>query len=184
MSKTKNKTDRKSGTVNSMNTNTVQNKFPITLFVYGTLKTGYWNFERYCRNAVNIKPATVWGRLWQLPAGYPAIEVPEASILAYGTGDPLKDAVVQKQFSKESFKFFRHDRDWGLVRGEVMSFLDPHRDLPLIDQLEGFNPSTRCLYNRVLVPALQVRKPVVVWLYQMHLPVGGVPIPSGIWDQK
>ncbi len=60
----------------------------ITLFVYGTLKRGFWNHDRFCRNAIDIRPATTWGRLYLLPASYPALEVPESSILAHGTAAP------------------------------------------------------------------------------------------------
>lgn len=165
------------------NTETMQESPPIRLFVYGTLKRGYWNFERYCRNAVDIQPATVWGRLYQLSAGYPAIEVPETSILAHGTDDPAKDAEVQMKFSKEPFKFFQHNGDWYLVQGEIMSFYNPVQDLPPIDRLEGFRPFSESHYNRVLVPALHRRKPVVVWLYQMRSPAGAIPIPNGVWNR-
>lgn len=54
----------------------------IRLFVYGTLKRGYGNHQRYCSSAVSIEPARVWGRLYHLSAGFPALEVPEESVLA------------------------------------------------------------------------------------------------------
>ncbi len=61
----------------------------LRLFVYGTLKKGFWNFDRFCTRAISIEPATTWGRLYQLPAGFPALEVPERSIIATGIADPL-----------------------------------------------------------------------------------------------
>ena len=67
----------------------------LRLFVYGTLKKGFWNFDRFCTRAISIEPATIWGRLYQLPAGFPALEVPESSILATGTADPLADTRTQ-----------------------------------------------------------------------------------------
>jgi len=39
------------------------------LFVYGTLKRGYWNHQRFCAQARSIEPAVVWGRLYHLHAG-------------------------------------------------------------------------------------------------------------------
>ena len=60
-----------------------QQPFYVTLFVYGTLMRGYWNHDRYCRNAVDIRPATTWGRLYALPVGYPALEIPDEKINAY-----------------------------------------------------------------------------------------------------
>ena len=93
------------------------NKNHLRLFVYGALKRGFWNHDRFCSQAVNIEPATTWGRLYHLPAGLcpasqwhpfgtrlsartpfasqsvvPALEVPESSILAPGTADPLTDS--------------------------------------------------------------------------------------------
>ena len=49
----------------------------LRLFVYGTLKRGYWNHQRFCAQARKIEPAVVWGRLYRLNAGFPALEVPE-----------------------------------------------------------------------------------------------------------
>lgn len=54
----------------------------LRLFVYGTLKRGYWNHQRFCAQARSIEPAVVWGRLYHLHAGFPALEVPEGLILA------------------------------------------------------------------------------------------------------
>lgn len=146
------------------NTETMQEPPPIRLFVYGTLKRGYWNFERYCRNAVDIQPATVWGRLYQLPAGYPAIEVPETTILAHGTDDPVADAITQKCLAETSYNWTRPEGDWDLVHGEVMTFLDPERDLPPIDRLEGVGLKKPTLYDRVLLAS----SVGLVWLYWMN----------------
>jgi hypothetical protein len=49
----------------------------IRLFVYGTLKRGYWNHQRFCAQASSIEPAVLWGRLYHLHAGFPGLEVPE-----------------------------------------------------------------------------------------------------------
>ena len=90
----------------------------ITLFVYGTLKSGRWttareangeqaaglaegrhcrrqgatHHDRFCRHALYIRPATTVGRLYDLPVGVPALEIPQEEILANGTGDPLANA--------------------------------------------------------------------------------------------
>lgn len=48
-----------------------------------TLMRGYLNHDRYCRNAVAIRPATTWGRLYALPVGYTALEIPDETIYAY-----------------------------------------------------------------------------------------------------
>jgi len=69
----------------------IPNQQLLRLFVYGTLKKGFWNFDRFCTRPISIEPATTWGRLYLLPAGFPALQVPENSILATGTADPLAD---------------------------------------------------------------------------------------------
>lgn len=166
------------------NTNTLKESSSIRLFVYGTLKSGYWNFERYCRNAIDIQPATVWGRLWQLSAGYPAIEVPETSILAHGTSDPIADARTQHRLGSRKQPMQKPDGDWDLVHGEVMTFLDPERDLPLIDRLEGFNPDRKSLYKRALVPAFLATHIIPVWLYYMDDLNQGVRLSSGKWNRQ
>ncbi|WP_432648897.1 hypothetical protein [Methylomarinum roseum] len=48
------------------------------------MKRGYWNHQRFCAQVRSIEPAVVWGRLYHLHAGFPALEVPEGLILAKG----------------------------------------------------------------------------------------------------
>jgi gamma-glutamylcyclotransferase (GGCT)/AIG2-like uncharacterized protein YtfP len=46
----------------------------LRVFVYGTLKPGERNYLRYCTGvAVTAQAATARGRLYALPAGYPAM---------------------------------------------------------------------------------------------------------------
>ena len=106
----------------------------ITLFVYRTLKRGFWNHDRFCRNAVQIQPATTFGRLFALPAGYPALVIPEEFILTRGTHDPLADAAVQADVAGKLSNRPDPPRptgDWDLIHGELITFADPARELPL-----------------------------------------------------
>lgn len=32
----------------------------LRLFVYGTLKKGFWNFDRFCTRTISIEPAITW----------------------------------------------------------------------------------------------------------------------------
>lgn len=50
------------------------------LFVYGTLQSEQSN-SHYCRNAISIEPAIVCGKLYQLSAGYPALQVSGLDII-------------------------------------------------------------------------------------------------------
>ncbi len=44
------------------------------VFVYGTLKPGEANYPHYCRGEVlECQPAFIWGRLYHLNLGYPAV---------------------------------------------------------------------------------------------------------------
>ena len=155
--------------------NTNRNDSPgpvITLFVYGTLKRGFPNHDRFCRNALDIQPATVWGRLYDL-GSFPALEVPEETILAHGTDDACADVATQARFEAEvaphpDLRAKGHTRrGWGLIRGELMTFDDPAERLPRLDRLEGFRPSQASLYTRVLVPVIFAVSIQPVWLYCM-----------------
>ncbi len=135
----------------------------LRLFVYGTLKRGYWNHQRFCAQARSIEPAVVWGRLYHLHAGFPALEVPEGLILARGSADLLTDARIQQKIGTP--RFGRPTGDWDLIHGELVTFTDPQRDLPPIDRLEGFRPGGHSMYQRVMVAVLVNRNPCAAWIY-------------------
>ena len=61
----------------------------LRLFVYGTLKRGFWNHDRFCRGVLTVEDAVVRGRLFETSSGIPVLEVPEEDILAVGTTNPL-----------------------------------------------------------------------------------------------
>ena len=44
----------------------------LRLFVYGTLKRGYWNHDPFCRGVLAIQEAQVRGRLFEGP-GFPVL---------------------------------------------------------------------------------------------------------------
>jgi len=121
----------------------------LRLFVYGTLKRGYWNHERFCRGVLSVEEAVVRGRLYELPSGIPVLEVPEADVLAHGTADPLADVATQARLAAEFAARAAHPEleengapggRWGPVYGELLTFDDPETRLPAIDRLEGFLP--------------------------------------------
>ncbi len=146
----------------------------LRLFVYGTLKRGCWNHERFCRGVLSVEEAVVRGRLYELPSGIPVLEVPEADVLAHGTADPLTDVATQARLAAEFAARAAHPEPggngapggrWGPVYGELLTFDDPETRLPAIDRLEGFLPDGPSLYRRVLVPASTRGQRVLVWLY-------------------
>lgn len=155
---------------------------PLTLFVYGTLKRGCSNHAPYCSSAVRIEPAEIWGRLYHLPAGYPALEVADSSIFETGTQDPAADAKIQARYAPGSCA--RPDPEWDTIRGEIVTLSDPAQELPPIDLLEDFFPGRDSLYQRVLTTARTASGPLVVWAYRMVRVSGGVRIPEGTWNES
>ena len=153
----------------------------LRLFVYGTLKRGYWNHQRFCAQARSIEPAVVWGRLYHLHAGFPALEVPEGLILSRGTADPLADARRQQEI--DTPRFGRPTGDWDLIHGELVTFTDPQRDLPPIDRLEGFRPGGHSMYQRVMVAVLCGRTSITAWTYRMPRIDTGNRLGTGVWHR-
>lgn len=47
----------------------------VKIFVYGTLKKGGRNHDRFCGNEVGIEPATVNGKLYDTGWGFPAMQL-------------------------------------------------------------------------------------------------------------
>lgn len=134
------------------------------LFVYGTLKQGYSNYERHCRTAVSIQKACCWGRLYDLDAGYPALEIPDTAIQAVGTASYLLDA----QQKGKALNFDAPLGDWDMVRGELMCFEHPETEIPPIDLLEDFDPKgEHNLYERVLITVKTEDDLVNAWTYVM-----------------
>ncbi len=147
--------------------------------VYGTLKSQYGNHRRFCGNAVKIEPVMLCGKLYDLPAGFPALQVPKESIIAHWSEDILADAQAQQKASKGKLEFSICE-GWHRVFGELITFANPERDLPPIDRLEGVAVG---FYDRVLVPAQKEDGTVVAaWVYIMHeLPARARFLPTGIW---
>jgi gamma-glutamylcyclotransferase (GGCT)/AIG2-like uncharacterized protein YtfP len=148
-----------------------QNTSPhIRCFFYGTLRVGFPNHDRYCRGAVEITPATVLGRLYDL-GSFPALEVPDDTILAHGTADPAADVATQARFEAEVAQYSElqtnpHTRpSWALVHGELMTFDDHQERLPRLDRLEGYCPGNQGLYQRVLVLVTVVDATAPAWVY-------------------
>lgn len=139
----------------------------LLIFVYGTLKQGRSNHDRFCRTALCIEEAAVRGRLYELSSRIPVLQVPDSSIVAVGTSDALSDVVTQERFSDElAIDTGRDETCWQMIRGELVAFPDPRLSLPPIDRLEGFRPGLPSLYRRVLVPImLDNDRRVSAWCY-------------------
>ena len=148
----------------------------LRLFVYGTLKRGFGNHRRLCRGLVRAEAAEIRGKLYDLPAGYPALVIPEASILAVGTSQPHADVTLLSRFETQPLVPPYADNaagghgGWGRVEGEILTFSDPVY-LRAFDRLENFLPGRRSHYQRVLARVSTRRNRVVpAWLYVMKDP--------------
>ena len=102
----------------------------LKLFVYGTLKRGYWNHDAFCEGVLEIRDAQVRGRLYEGP-GFPALEVPDEDVLAYGTANHLADVATQAGLSDWVGSDPRPAPEcattgaWGAVYGELLTFDHP-----------------------------------------------------------
>jgi gamma-glutamylcyclotransferase (GGCT)/AIG2-like uncharacterized protein YtfP len=152
----------------------------ITGFFYGTLKSKQ-NNSHFCRNAISIEKATVCGKLYQLSAGYPALLVPNESILRAGIEDVFQSAHVQNLENKEMAFEFKIHKDWDTVHGELVTFDNPTEIKP-IDKLE----SIPFYYDRILIPARKTDGSIItVWAYVMYeIPRSARYLPAGVWSEK
>ncbi len=163
----------------------------LRLFVYGTLKRGYWNHDRFCRGVLDVQEAVVRGRLYEMPSGNPVLEVPETDILAHGTADPLADVATQTRPAGhlashlEPMPESATAGDWGPVYGELLTFDDPSTRLPAIDRLEGFHPGGSSIYRRVLVATRVYESVIFAWVYTNLSPLRyWRHNPDGVWPEK
>ncbi len=161
----------------------------LKLFVYGTLKRGYWNHDAFCQGVLEVRNAKVRGRLYEGP-GFPVLEVPDEDVLAYGTANPLADMATKAGLSDSMGSDPRPLPErttagaWGTVYGELFTFDDSEFRLPAIDRLEGFRPGGSSLYRRVLVPAAVNGSQELAWAYTVE--VTGIKrcrIVSGWWPE-
>jgi gamma-glutamylcyclotransferase (GGCT)/AIG2-like uncharacterized protein YtfP len=159
----------------------------LDVFVYGTLKRSQVNHEAFCRGALAVEDAWTRGRLFHLPAGYPALEIAPGCLLAEGTADLAADLALQDRWRER----LRHDPPapveepaYPRAFGEWVSFGDPGVRLPRLDRLEVFRPGRRSLYQRVLVLAWvgEADLPRPAWTYVQAQP-RGTRVPSGRWPE-
>jgi gamma-glutamylcyclotransferase (GGCT)/AIG2-like uncharacterized protein YtfP len=143
----------------------------LRLFVYGTLKRGFWNHDRFCRGVLDVRESVVRGRLYEMQSGIPVLQVPDGDVLAHGTSNALADVDTHARFSEQLASYPEPAQqsattgDWGCVYGELLTFNDPESRLPAIDRLEGFHPGGSSLYRRVLVPVRTNEAELPAWLY-------------------
>jgi len=152
----------------------------MTIFVYGSLMSKQFN-HRFCKRAKSIEEAIICGKLYHLPPGYPALQVPDESVLMTGTKEVFADAQDQYRENNDmDFEFKIYD-GWGAVHGELVTFSDPERDIPDIDKLEGIP----FYYDRVLVPAKKADGSIIAaYVYTMdNIHISARYLPNGVWPE-
>jgi gamma-glutamylcyclotransferase (GGCT)/AIG2-like uncharacterized protein YtfP len=151
---------------------------PLVMFFYGTLKRGERNHERFCGGALRVEEGAVRGEVYDVLLGYPALVVPGESIYAFGTGDYGRDAEEQQRLGHGQVPSLNGPR----VFGEIFAFDDPKSRLPVLDRLEGFDPTDASShYRRVLLPVETNEGSVLLaWTYVVE-ESSGCHLPGGRW---
>lgn len=130
----------------------------LRVFVYGTLKPGECNYDRYCAGrVVEVQAAIVYGQLFDLPLGYPAMT--PGTLPVYGVLLSFVDPAILREL-------------------DDLEDYDPHRPT---DANEYVRVQTQVfsLNGELLGSA---------WVYQMEQEqakrLGGVFLPNGIWTGR
>lgn len=132
------------------------------------------------QGALHIEEATIVGRLYELPSGIPVLQVPDSNILAVGSSNPMEDVATQEQFLDKLAIAECEADDWQIIQGELIVFPDATTALPPIDHLEGFNPGSHSMYNRVLLPVLiNGKQQVSAWCYAGDSRLLRIAMPTG-----
>lgn len=149
----------------------------LSVFVYGTLKRGERNHDRFCSGAAEIRAATTPGSLYDLPFGFPGLRVHKENVHAFGTTDYASD--VRKQH-RERVPLDTTPVRRAVVHGEVVTFDEHPERLAALDALEGYAPGEEGLYERVLIPVESEGERFLAWAYEIKRAFG-VYLPGGRW---
>jgi gamma-glutamylcyclotransferase (GGCT)/AIG2-like uncharacterized protein YtfP len=129
---------------------------PTHVFVYGTLKPGECNHDRYCSQAIAQERAFAFGQLFALPS-YPAMTV----------DDPMANHPVYGWLLR-----FRN--------AEVLKALDE------LEDYQADRPKAQNEYDRQKIQTFNLNhQPLgLAWVYVMESEQAkrlGVPLPKGEW---
>lgn len=98
------------------------------IFVYGTLKPGEANFDRYCQNVLEIQAAIAHGTLYDLPLGYPAMTLGNSPVYGF----LLSFAQPQILLELDELEDYRPDRPMEeneYYRQKIQTFSLSHQSL-------------------------------------------------------
>lgn len=160
---------------------------PLRVFVYGTLQRGGHYHDEYAAGYLSAVAARTWGRLYDLPVGYPMLVVPDEQILARASADPVADLLRQVEWSATDVPPSHQPATTGHldeVHGELLTFDDAAARLTALDHLEGFSPDRHSEYHRVLIRTWHGDRCLPAWTYIAPggtLPRGARHLPHGRW---
>lgn len=127
------------------------------MFVYGTLKPGAANFDRYCGNkVVSSHRAYIYGNLYHLPGlGYPGATRGTEEVQGFALG--FDDASILQDLDR-------------------LEDYDPHR-----------HPDANEYYRELIIAyPLDRSAPISAWVYLMTpdriRTLSGILIPTGWWE--
>jgi gamma-glutamylcyclotransferase (GGCT)/AIG2-like uncharacterized protein YtfP len=153
------------------------------IFVYGTLMRGGRHHARFSAEEPTIVEAFTGGRLFHLPAGYPALAPSPSLILHRSSARPAEDALATREAAvRLAGSPPRTPPPGARVFGEWVTVADPAHVLKELDRLELFRPGRASLFCRVLVPVWlePPDRPVPAWVYVQESP-HGTPLLDGRW---
>lgn len=133
----------------------------VNVFVYGTLKPGEANYQKYCADKVlTVQSAIAHGELFALPFNYPAMtlgnSIVQGFLLSFPSSAQLTTSVL-------------NELDW-------LEGYDPYSE----DQNNEYNRQSIATYNLNFAPL------TTAWAYLMTpeqvQACGGVCLPDGWWS--
>lgn len=151
----------------------------MSLFLYGTLRPEASHHHLVAPWVIDSVPARIWGRLYQVAAGYPSVEIPEEGILAVGTAQAEKDVLTESRFAVPAGP--PPSGDWGWVFGDVVTLSEPAASLPPLDDYEGYHPGRPSLYRRVLAPIMVEEERGLAWVYVRKSQRSDRRVHDGVW---
>ncbi len=152
------------------------------LFAYGTLKQGSPMHDQLCRGVCAVIPARLWGRLYELPSGCPALLVPPAAQFGEATMAPEEDHVRLGEALHKEVPDYPRDQ-WRPITGQLITLADYRTAWPTLDAWEDASPDRPLLFRRVIVRVERDNGvPISAWTYIVpRLPDGSRELATGVW---
>lgn len=118
----------------------------LRVFVYGTLKPGECNYDRYCAaSVVEVQAAFAYGQLFDLPFGYPAMTSGDSPVYGFVLSFAEPDTLAQLD-ELEDYDPHRPADQNEYIRVEIATFGLDHQPigpawvyLMSLEQVKCFN---------------------------------------------